>query len=1127
MGRTADRIDPAAPLEARQLAERLREAMRAAGLESFSRLAEAAGLGETVVGEALCARRAPTRRTLSKLLAACGVEAGREWESLRYKAHAADRLRRAQQREAERVAAARHSTPPGQWRRSAAAAQRRREVLGGRVVMGPDGDLPLVSAVRDRDVLGIHAAPPVRTDRHHVALDPQFPSYVSRDRDVLLDETMSTARDRGGLVLVHGPSAAGKSRTLAEAMWRHLEGWQLALPVAPGALAPLADPVFEMHRTAVWLDDLQLHLGPGGIHASDLLRLLAHPHRPVLLATIRATELSDLTDPSGTSEHSGSDTGQRLLTRRFLARAAHVALERRFTGEELQRARGLDGDPRIAAALPTTDRYGLAEVMAAGPELRDLLAAHTADPDGQYHGAALVHAAVDCARVGWTGPVPLDLLRRLHPLYIPNGLAKDTHTASTFDEALRWAVRRRRGYSRLLTPGDDHAVTVFDYLIDDAQHQADREISEQAWRIMAEAADSTTALAMSEHAAGACLADITETLLSAAQASPDDAIATEAAQRLGVLLWHRGESERAEPLLRQAARSPYNHSWEEFLARHGRYDELADWVIASTDDDELTRRREPSTVFNTVTHRARWGVLERMLAVRSTRPDHVVGTLVEERRMIERLREIDPDETLVFDWGLDLCTNKATDSGWWRQRLRTLVLTPAAHTDADANRSVRPAPYAHRRNNEEWLRQAVKRMPDSWVSWKDLATELWRHGRLAEAEQLLTEAADAGHEAASRIRHRVLQITGRAPAGPLHAWDRDPSDPFDISGGLPLQRLTDYLIMMFHEMYPHLFESLDEGAALTAARRGLPVPLLEYHRRNQQWRALLAHTSRPGSEAEPSLWHDVLHGYRVLACSELGDYATAARQAYECFLAGCARFGPVCAQMLLAQPGGASQARAVLRRIAASGPALPAMRLLTVLLDAGHTDQALALSTAADVTEFPTCGQIATAMIRSIGLPGAAAIVEAFLNGLDFDGNMRSTQGIWLGAAAHADHVNDQRRIDALLYNAASAGDDGAAHVLSARLAQRGQVTNAIDLLEHSPRSHFWQSEPDTVMREAALIRLQHQAGQTTRGQANLLHYVDYRWESANRYLDPVVHASAIADIHWCLTNSHYTPTSA
>ncbi|SHM92745.1 hypothetical protein [Actinacidiphila paucisporea] len=203
---------------------------------------------------------------------------------------------------------------------------------------------------------------------------------------------------------------------------------------------------------------------------------------------------------------------------------------------------------------------------------------------------------------------------------------------------------------------------------------------------------------------------------------------------------------------------------------------------------------------------------------------------------------------------------------------------------------------------------------------------------------------------------------------------------------------------------------------------------------------------------------------------------------------------------------------------------LPAFPLLTVLLAAGRTDLALGLSTATEISDFPTCGQIAAGLPGSVGLPGAAAIAGAFVKGLDLDVHMRSTQGIRLGAAAHADHAGDRDGIDDLLRRALSADDNGAQHVLSGRLAGRCRLSDVLDLLENCPGPSYGRGEPDTVMSEAALVPLQHRTGRTTLAQASLLHRVDYRWNSVLGHLDPRLHASAVADTEWCLTNSHYAP---
>ena len=84
---------------------------------------------------------------------------------------------------------------------------------------------------------------------------------------------------------------------------------------------------------------------------------------------------------------------------------------------ERARARTLD-DPQIAAALDGIgDRHGIAEWLAAGPQLlRELERARSSDDPVLRVGVAIVDAARDCHRVGFTGPLPTDLLRVAHRL---------------------------------------------------------------------------------------------------------------------------------------------------------------------------------------------------------------------------------------------------------------------------------------------------------------------------------------------------------------------------------------------------------------------------------------------------------------------------------------------------------------------------------------------------------------------------------------------------------------------------------------------------------------------------------------------------------------------------------------
>ncbi|NBH09263.1 hypothetical protein [Amycolatopsis sp. SID8362] len=142
-----------------------------------------------------------------------------------------------------------------------------------------------------------------------------------------------------------------------------------------------------------------------------------------------------------------------------------VEISRRWTAEEIARARDCDDDPRIWAALPNAEKFGLAEVLAAGPEL--VRNWHTAWAPGAHpRGAALVAAAVDCRRAGMDEPVSLSLLVKLCHPYL-NDRGGQVLRPESVEEALAWATRTSHGASSLLLPSEqpDHYIA-FDYLVD-------------------------------------------------------------------------------------------------------------------------------------------------------------------------------------------------------------------------------------------------------------------------------------------------------------------------------------------------------------------------------------------------------------------------------------------------------------------------------------------------------------------------------------------------------------------------------------------------------------------------------------------------------------------------------------
>ena len=144
-----------------------------------------------------------------------------------------------------------------------------------------------------------------------------------------------------------------------------------------------------------------------------------------------------------------------------------------FTPAELDRARARTWDPRIADALEQAGSYGIAEYLAAGPTLLQIWENARASSRGPHaRGAALVAAAIDIRRAGWTSLLPRDLLTQAHEHYLTDPEHART-PREPLDEAWDWATRQREATTALLRPdpADPGQVEAFDYLIDTIQRR--------------------------------------------------------------------------------------------------------------------------------------------------------------------------------------------------------------------------------------------------------------------------------------------------------------------------------------------------------------------------------------------------------------------------------------------------------------------------------------------------------------------------------------------------------------------------------------------------------------------------------------------------------------------------------
>ena len=316
--------------------------------------------------------------------------------------------------------------------------------------------LPRVRDFSDPTVLGVHpVGPSPRSD------DPDGqPPYIERDSDQSLRDHVT----RGGFILLIGESTAGKTRSAYEATRIALPEYFLVRPLTRASIPAALQAVQAYKRCVVWLDDLENYLGPDGLTEAAVRRMTSETERStVLIATMRAEEHRRYNAREG-SRLTGADRDLWRAERSVVQLALPIRIERHWTLDECARGQAHAGDPRIASALTACDRFGLAEILAAGPELLDAWR-DAWSPGANPRGAALVTAAVDCRGMGLRRHLPLSWLEELHQPYLDaRGGAR--LQPESFENALAWACQATHATTSLLIGDATLGYTVFDYLLD-------------------------------------------------------------------------------------------------------------------------------------------------------------------------------------------------------------------------------------------------------------------------------------------------------------------------------------------------------------------------------------------------------------------------------------------------------------------------------------------------------------------------------------------------------------------------------------------------------------------------------------------------------------------------------------
>lgn len=317
----------------------------------------------------------------------------------------------------------------------------------------------------------------VRPTRRSKGL-PQLPPYVARDGDPAVNAAVESAASDGGLVVVRGDAFVGKSRTALTAMAKVLHGVRVFAPARDENLRQLPALLRGLpgERFALWLDDLDGHLGGGGLE-------------PRLLAQLTAQGVAVIATMREDAEDAYDEYRNRQPSRgRVLDLADIVDLPRNWSHGERKRAEW-SGDPRLAEAVRRCGAEGVAAYLALGHMLwEEWQWARRANQHPR--GYALVRAAVDLTRCGLRGPLSQDLLVKVHEWYeVVAGMERES-----VDDALAWAEEKRDGVLRMLKRSGANMWEASPYLVDTAsQDETFPAVDGAVWRVALKAArtDST------------------------------------------------------------------------------------------------------------------------------------------------------------------------------------------------------------------------------------------------------------------------------------------------------------------------------------------------------------------------------------------------------------------------------------------------------------------------------------------------------------------------------------------------------------------------------------------------------------------------------------------------------------
>jgi hypothetical protein len=292
----------------------------------------------------------------------------------------------------------------------------------------------------------------------HRALTPTgsaLTTYVGRDVDPALNAAVTAARRNGGLLVLVGPTGAGKTRAAYEALLRTVPDFAVVRAVCG------ADPMGAIpSRAVVWCDDLaQLLTDKRATRA--LGTILKGPDPAIMVGALWPDQYQRylvLPRPGAADTHA--------LQRQLLAHASVVDVPRELSARERANAKlAAECDPAVAAALASTDG-GPFQIIAGARHLVSRWR-NAADPYGQ----ALISAAVEARRCGVSTALKPERLRAAARRYLTPAQQAQA-PPGWFESGLAYATATLPGGVAAVIPvawrletGEPYGYVAADYLV--------------------------------------------------------------------------------------------------------------------------------------------------------------------------------------------------------------------------------------------------------------------------------------------------------------------------------------------------------------------------------------------------------------------------------------------------------------------------------------------------------------------------------------------------------------------------------------------------------------------------------------------------------------------------------------